>query len=777
MSSLGDGLDGHGVHPLGGTRVTSNLGAASPASVLVTFDQQNTLAPALTATVAIDNQAPNYGAQGTFNAPVTFNQTVAASVSPLLGLSAQDRHNRARMLAKVRDFWVGGVLEGSLQGAALLALGLEQRPAAVVDPFAGVVQRPEPKASAVTPSTRIADVFAAVGGELLILGAPGAGKTTLLLDLARDLLARAERDEALPLPVVFNLSAWAARRAPLAVWLVDELNVRYDVSRQVGQAWVVEDKILPLLDGLDEVQQEHRAACLVAINRFRGDHGTSIVVCSRLADYEALTGRLKLQGAVLIQPLGASQIDAYLARAGDQLAGLRAALPDDEGLLELATSPLMLSIMAMAYQGVSIEALGAGSSTADRRRHLFAAYVEKMFKRNRIDARYSPGRTIHWLRWLAKQMVEQGQTLFLIERLQPEWLPTRAQRWRYTLLDRGSGALGTGLIGGLVSGLSVGLVDGLRYGLVDGLLYGLLYGLIGGFFGGESIPLFKEGKKVLHTLRGVMLGALVVGLAMALSGGVNYGVMIDGRINGVIDVLRSGLLNGLVGVLIGGIAGALAGAPSICPRHVIVVETLQWSWSKARRTMVAGLVGGLVIGLSVGLFYGQILGPVDRLAVDRLTIGFRVGLNWGLFYGLVLGLIGGLIGGLDSAELMTRVTPNLGISRSARTAAIVGLVGGLVGALVGWLFYRLLYGQAFGLFGGLFYGPLSALVFGLAHGGYACLSHFTLRLVLWHSDAMPWRYARFLDYAAERLFLHKVGGGYIFVHRLLLEYFADLPGE
>jgi hypothetical protein len=32
----------------------------------------------------------------------------------------------------------------------------------------------------------------------------------------------------------------------------------------------------------------------------------------------------------------------------------------------------------------------------------------------------------------------------------------------------------------------------------------------------------------------------------------------------------------------------------------------------------------------------------------------------------------------------------------------------------------------------------------------------------------------FLDYAAKRIFLHKVGGGYIFVHRLLQDYFAGL---
>jgi hypothetical protein len=36
------------------------------------------------------------------------------------------------------------------------------------------------------------------------------------------------------------------------------------------------------------------------------------------------------------------------------------------------------------------------------------------------------------------------------------------------------------------------------------------------------------------------------------------------------------------------------------------------------------------------------------------------------------------------------------------------------------------------------------------------------------------QYIRFLDYAAERVFLRKVGGGYIFTHRLLMEYFATL---
>ncbi len=49
--------------------------------------------------------------------------------------------------------------------------------------------------------------------------------------------------------------------------------------------------------------------------------------------------------------------------------------------------------------------------------------------------------------------------------------------------------------------------------------------------------------------------------------------------------------------------------------------------------------------------------------------------------------------------------------------------------------------------------------------------------MLWRNGSAPLNYVRFLDYAAGCTFLRKVGGGYIFVHRLLLEYFASLEPE
>jgi hypothetical protein len=71
-------------------------------------------------------------------------------------------------------------------------------------------------------------------------------------------------------------------------------------------------------------------------------------------------------------------------------------------------------------------------------------------------------------------------------------------------------------------------------------------------------------------------------------------------------------------------------------------------------------------------------------------------------------------------------------------------------------------------------GLISGLVGGLSVGGRAWLQYHFLRRLLRHQDLIPKDYVRFLDYAAERVYLRKVGGGYIFVHRLLQEYFCDL---
>ena len=79
--------------------------------------------------------------------------------------------------------------------------------------------------------------------------------------------------------------------------------------------------------------------------------------------------------------------------------------------------------------------------------------------------------------------------------------------------------------------------------------------------------------------------------------------------------------------------------------------------------------------------------------------------------------------------------------------------------------------MVFGIANGIMFGYAAALL-STRGAGFVCFQHLILRILLWRSGCIPWNYARFLDYAEERIFLRKVGGGYIFVHRILLEHFA-----
>jgi hypothetical protein len=172
--------------------------------------------------------------------------------------------------------------------------------------------------------------------------------------------------------------------------------------------------------------------------------------------------------------------------------------------------------------------------------------------------------------------------------------------------------------------------------------------------------------------------------------------------------------------------------------------------------LLVGLGGVLGAGLATGLIVG--LGGV-------LGAGLRAGLTFGLVYKLYAGLAAGL----SSGEITTKAMPNEGIHRSARMALVSGLGAGLGAGLV--------VGLPAGLVVGLPAGLGIGLATGLRYGGRACLQHLLLRLELRYQGFAPWQYVDFLDEAAERLFLRKVGGGYSFIHRLLQDHFATRYAE
>lgn len=592
----------------------------------------------------------------------------------IIPYSRQEYRHRDILLNKVRNYWIKGVLETSLHGVVLIELGLENRFDALNCPWGMLWETPEQARRELPKNIRIFDLFQQMGAgcSLLILGEPGAGKTITLLQLARDLIAQASVDINQPIPVIFNLSAWTNEKIKIAKWLVQELNTKYQVSKEIGNTWIRNQQLLLLLDGLDEVRTDLRDACVAAINEFSQLYGeTKIVVCSRINDYEALSHRFCFQGAVVIQPLSPEQIYQYLDAAGSELTALYATIQADKTMQELAKSPLMLNIMTLAYQGLSVTDLPE-MNLEERREHLFDKYIQRMFARRSASNQYSHKQAMYWLSWLAQKLQNQSQTVFFIERMQPDWLENKWQQFIYT-----SGIVLTFILITIPVGMLIMPVERLLLVLVFTKLF---FWQIFGF----------------------------------------------GKINSA--------------------------------------ESLKWSWKNAKKYLVMGLTLGPFFGVMLKLTAELINAPphwqgfVMHIMQIPLNGWFR-----GVVFGLSLGIIFILTRGLTSPSIQTLTFPNQGIWQSAKNAIIFGLIGF---ALLSLATLILLSARSF------IWGILGLLFGVAAGGGEACIKHFILRNILYYSGCIPWNYARFLDYATERIFLQKVGGGYIFVHRSLLEHFA-----
>ncbi len=592
---------------------------------------------------------------------------IRAAVEDLDGLSPQKhtnpgRQNRKRLLKRMRDFWISGVLEHSLHHEVLITLGLQEQPDAVANPWRLTIQESNLPPNPLPAGIHITQVYDDADGELLILGEPGAGKTTLLLELARDLLVRAEKHETYPMPVLFNLSSWAKKWQSLTLWLVEELYMKYQIPHKVGQAWIETDQIVLLLDGLDEVALAARSTCIDMINSYRQEHDlASVVVCSRSAEYLAQAMQMLLHRAVIVQPLTMQQINEYLSIAGEKLEGVRVVLHEDRELQELATTPLMLSVLVMAYQGtVATEVVTTGPPETQRQQ-IFEAYVRRMLKRRGIP-RYTQKQTIYWLSWLSQQMLRQHLTEFSIRELTPDWLRDhRSQQFHHSVTR----ALHFTFIG--LIGLIIGLVVELTFGHFAGLIAGLIDAVGTGFVAYLQNPNMLE--------------------PFDFPSDADFDTLYDNQ---------------------------SSRRPSDAQPHVR--HTLRFTnW------IPAGIMALVMVFVVVG---------VMTLETEVITL-FVVAT------GLILGFV-------------------------------VGAIAGLVGLLVGGIHTGLTIGLLVWLAVGLFFLSLSM---------YQHIQRFVLPVLLWRGGYIPWNYRRFLDHATERILLRRTGREYIFIHRLLLEYFAALPAE
>ncbi len=631
--------------------------------------------------------------------------------------------------------------------------------------------------------------------RLVLLGSEGAGKSFQMLEFANQLLDRARNEPAAPVPVILQLSSWARFKtarpeSKFKDWIVTELASWYSVPRKAGRRWVENHSLLLCLDGLDEItvapvdadddvamtaakahQTSLRVECLREINEYltSSHYKAGLVLCCRSEEYRELGVSLAVPKGedpyVVLLPLSEEQISRHLRDEEDSLSALLEARSRDPMLAGMFQNLFLLKAMTIGYNdrnhATVASILRPGPDPSDRRLDLFNNYVTARFQaakeiyEQKRDRGYPYTETVinDFLAKLARRMQSVREAkLFLVERLQPDWLPP-GTHWRFVSLTAVLLFLFMVLTTALPVGMALGTETAMKHNSVAlGWQHGLeVGGLVALVVAGWTAAgfMFSKGWGFGVTL-GIALGLcrwITIGFS-EVEGGWKAGT-------------RAGLITTTLALPILGALYYLReervkGGPARGEVRDTIRPLEARGWNNKRAMVGAG------IGVLVGCIFWFCFDPARGL-------GF--GLGTSPFLAIMFGQFG--------TKINLKTKPNQGIRRSASTAL---RYGGLL-SLMGLFAFGFGYGVPLAHAHGFDYGLMEGIVNGLLGLGLAVgmlplgmmpvMKHAALRWLLVRFGRTPRRFVRFLETVADLHLLRRVGGGYQFEHEELRTYFSE----
>jgi hypothetical protein len=468
---------------------------------------------------------------------------------------------------------------------------------------------------------RLVDEFAIDPRPMVVIGEPGSGKTGLCVILTLDLLTEASPYRV---PVLLQISSWDPAEN-LDEWLVQRLVDDYpflgNESRYGGTAareLVAQRRVLPILDGLDEMPAELRPAALKAIE---DDWSTRpFVLTCRTEEFRAANARNQLVGVLVIRllPLEPQAAANYLLEAAPDasLEQWEPVLADvverPAGSLAVPlTKPLMLFLARTAFAPedasprVLLDEQRFGNEI-EVEEYLLDSFIPAVFRTR--PPRHVPSPTRPSVQW--DPAVAERALTFLATFLHARG--TRDLAWWQ--LGRAVPSAVSTAVRVTIGTLGCGLLAWILFGLFGRPMLGLVFGLVVGFVAALPLSSVQETKPRRFVPRILRRSELTPQFLIRDIGFGLVGAVVGGLIVGLIFNLAYGIVMGLFFGLIFGLVRRFT-EPTEPKEPVSPVNVL---YSDRSTVLYALLLGGFA-GALVGGFLGGVIGAQDQGLIFELT--------------------------------------------------------------------------------------------------------------------------------------------------------------